>query len=211
KVFSTSHVLGSEYERGLLADKNRSERTQFWIERAVAAALLVAVARPFWSGRFLPFLDLPQHLAISTVIARYADPSPGFATYYTVDWHITPYWGFYGAMRLLMALGLDPLLASRVLFTAYAVALPLSVGYLLSGLNRDWRWAAFTLPLVYNTNLFWGFGSFILSLPIFFCALGLAARTFAATEPTRRQQGTLAGAATLVYVFHAQSYVLLGL
>jgi hypothetical protein len=188
----------------------RTDCAWWWIERLMTVLLLVGAVWPFWSGRFLPFLDLPQHLALSAVIAHYGDPSTGFATYYAVNWHITPYWGFYAAMHLLMSLGLDALAASRLLLTAYAIGLPVSVGYLLAGLDRDWRWAAFTVPLVYNTNLFWGFASFILSLPIYMYALGLTVRVFAAAKPFRRDQWRLAAAATLVYLFHAQSYALLG-
>jgi hypothetical protein len=187
--------------------RNRS----WWIERSIAAALLVAVAWPFWSGRFLPFLDLPQHLALSAAIVRYEDASTGFARYYSIDWHVTPYWGFYAAMYLIMKLGFDVLTASRLLFSAYAVALPLSTGYLLASLHRDWRWAAFSLPLVYNTNLFWGFASFVLSVPLFLVALGLAARMLAARAPGAADRLGAACAAALLYMFHAQTFALFGL
>lgn len=179
-------------------------------EIGMATTLLIAAAWPFWAGRFLPFLDLPQHLALSAVIARYSDAATNFGRFYLVTSHVTPYAGFYAAMHLLTQSGLGVVTAARLLFTLYAIGLPLGAAYLLTALGRDWRWAVFTLPLVYHTNLFWGFAGFLLSLPLFLVALGLACRTLAATRPTWPDSCRLAGAVTLVSLFHAQSYVLLG-
>ena len=185
-------------------------RTRSWIDRSVAGLVVVVVACPFWAGRFLPFLDLPQHLALSSVIARYGDPVTQFSTYYRIDWHITPYWGFYAAMHALIVSGVDAVTSARLLYTSYAIGLPLAVAFLLTTLRRDWRAAVFTLPLVYNTNLFWGFAGFTLSLPLFTYALALVARTVAARDPRRDDRWRLAAAAVLVCLFHAQSYALLG-
>src|SRR5262249_49168126 len=120
-------------------------RCAWWLKCAIAGLMLLVVVAPLWVGRYLPFLDLPQHLALSAAIARYADPSAGFATYYQIDWSVTPYWAFYTLMHLLIAIGVAPLTAARLLLSAYAAGLPLSAAYLLASLGRDWRWAAFTL------------------------------------------------------------------
>lgn len=180
------------------------------LEIAGVAVVLVAAVLPFWAGRFLPFLDLPQHLALSRIIHDYADPTLRYSDYYLVDGRITPYWGYYAAMNVLQTFfSLE--LANRLLFTAYAAGLPLAAGYLLASLGRDWRWAVFTLPLVWNTNLFYGFTSFVCSLPLFLLALGLAARQLSQAAPSSALSGRLAAACALVYLFHAQSYLLLGL
>jgi len=179
-------------------------------ERAIAAVLLAAGAAPFWAGRFLPFLDLPQHLGLAAVVSRYRDPAAAFARTYLVRAGVTPYWGYYGSMWLLgRALPLE--LANRLLFSAYAVGLPLAAAFLLASFRRDPRWAVFTLPVVFSTNLFLGFASFLLSLPLVLLALGLAERHLAAP---RFRPGTalgLAVTAALAFLFHAQSYLVLGL
>jgi hypothetical protein len=181
-----------------------------WVERGCAALLLAAAAAPFWSGRYLPFLDLPQHLGLATIIARYGDPANRFARYYALDLSVTPYWGYYGAMWLLgKAFPLE--LANRLLFTAYAVGTPLASAYLLASFGRDRRWAVFTLPLVFNTNLFFGFGSFLLSIPLFLVALGAVERHLAAERAEAPRAWLLASMAALVFLFHAQTYLLLGL
>ncbi|HET9599499.1 MAG TPA: hypothetical protein VFP65_28245 [Anaeromyxobacteraceae bacterium] len=179
-------------------------------ERAAAAVLLAAAAAPFWAGRFLPFLDLPQHLGLAAVVARLGDPTTAFARYYALDPRLTPYWGYYGAMALLArALPLE--LANRLLFTAYAVGLPLAAAFALASFGRDRRWAVLTVPLVFHTNLFFGFATFLLSLPLFLLALGLAERHLAAERARAGTAAALAGASVLVFLFHAQSYLLLGL
>ncbi len=180
-----------------------------WAERGAAALLLAAAAAPFWSGRYLPMLDLPQHLGLAAVVARYHDPATRFAEYYALDARITPYWGYYGAM---WALGhLVPLeLANRLLFTAYAVGTPLAAAYLLASFGRDRRWAALTVPLVFNTNLFFGFGTFLLSIPLFLLAVGVAERHLAAGRAEPMRALALAALAAAVFLFHAQTYLLLG-
>jgi hypothetical protein len=180
-----------------------------WLERGAAALLLAAAAAPFWTGRYLPFLDLPQHLGLAAVVTRYHDPATHFALYYAIDLRITPYWGYYGSMWLLgHALPLE--LANRVLFTAYAVGMPLASAFLLASFGRDRRWSVLTIPLVFNTNLFFGFATFLLSIPLFLVALGLAERHLAGERGGARRAVPLAAMAALVFLFHAQTYLLLG-
>jgi hypothetical protein len=177
---------------------------------AGAALLLAAAAAPFWAGRFLPFLDLPQHLGLAAVVAQHGDPATAFARTYALDLRPTPYWGYYGAMWLLSrALALET--ANRVLFTAYAVAIPLASAHVLASFGRDRRWAVFALPLAFGTNLFFGFATFLLSIPCFLVALGLAERHLAAARPRPRVAIALAAASCAVYLCHAQTYLLLGL
>jgi hypothetical protein len=180
-----------------------------WPELAVAVLLLAGAAAPFWAGRFLPFLDLPQHLGLAAVVARSGDPSTAFARYYEIDPSVTPYWGYYGAMwALARAVPLE--LANRLLFTAYALGIPLASAYLLASFGRDRSWAALAVPLVFGTNLFFGFATFLLSIPLFLVALGLAERHLADGRVRARHALPLALAAAAVFLFHAQTYLLLG-
>ncbi len=173
-------------------------------ERVAAALLLCAVAAPFFAGRFLPLLDLPQHLALARVIASPGDPS--LVRYYAVAPRVTPYWGYYAAMAVLQrALPLE--LANRVLLAACAAAVPLAKASFLRAAGRDPRWALLAVPLAFHTNLFFGFTTFALSVPALVWALGLSLRRL------RGEPGgaALALAAAAVFLCHAQSYLLLGL
>jgi hypothetical protein len=183
------------------------------MERVAATVLLVAAAAPFWSGRFLPFLDMPQHLGLAAVVTHYRDPATAFARTYAVDPVVTPYWGYYGAMWILGSggRGLPLELANRLLFTGYAIGIPLAAAYLLASFGRDRRWAVLTIPLVFNTNLFLGFATFLLSMPLFLMALGLSERHLAEERTRARHVLLLALLSTLVFLCHVQTYLLLGL
>ena len=183
------------------------------VERGAALLLLAAAAAPFWAGRFLPFLDLPQHLGLAAVLTHYHDPATAFARTYTLDPHITPYWGYYGAMWILGlgGRGLPIELANRFLFTGYAIGIPLASAYLLASFGRDRRWAVLTIPLVFNTNLFFGFATFLLSIPLFLLALGSSERLLADERIRTRHALPLALLSILVFLCHVQTYLLLGL
>jgi hypothetical protein len=184
---------------------NRGEHR---LELGVAAVLLAGCALPFWSGRYLPLLDLPQHLGLAAVIARHGDPATLFARTYSVDPQVTPYWAYYGAMWLLTrVLALET--ANRLVFTAYAVGIPLAAAFLLASFGRDRRWAVLVIPLVFGTNLFFGFATFLVSVPLFLLALGLSERYLSA--PCWRGAAVLAALAVLVFLAHAQTFLLLGL
>src|SRR5687767_7484872 len=95
--------------------------------RALVAAALLAgavTAVPFWVGRFMPLLDLPQHLAVVAVLRHHGDPAWGFARFFDVEWgELTPYWTYYLALWALSWIA--PLeVASRLYLTAYALAVP---------------------------------------------------------------------------------------
>jgi hypothetical protein len=179
-------------------------------ERAAAAVLLGAAAAPFWAGRFLPLLDLPQHLGLAAVLARAGDRSSPLAAYYAIDPWPTPYWGYYGSMWALTRI--FPLeLANRLVLTAYAVGFPLACAYLLASFGRDRRWAVFSVPLVFSTNLFFGFATFLVAVPLVLLGLGLTERHLAGERARARHAVPLALVAVLVYLGHAQAYLVLGL
>jgi len=179
-------------------------------ERTLAALLLLAGAAPLFAGRFLPFLDMPQHLGLANALARYGDPSTGFARYYELDRAVDPYWGYYALVWVLShAVPLE--LASKLVLAAWAISLPLSVGFALRCLGRDWRWAVFALPLVWHENLFFGFTTFLVSMPLFFVAVGLFARELSAERSRRGRAALLGVVAAAVFLSHVQTYLLLGL
>ena len=53
------------------------------------------VVCPFWIGEYLPFLDMPQHLATIGVMHHYDDTAFDHAAYFTVDLSSTQYLLYY--------------------------------------------------------------------------------------------------------------------
>ncbi len=178
-------------------------------DRLAGALLLAAAMAPFWAGRFLPLLDLPQHLGLAVAVARAGDPASPFAPYLELDPWPVPYWGFYGAMWLLQR-AFSPEVAGKILLSAYAAGLPLAAAFLLRALGRDPRWAVFAVPLAFSTNLFYGFLPFLLGTPLLLLALGLLDRHLAAGRPGAANAALLSAATVAVYLSHPQPFLLLG-
>ncbi|HYQ80785.1 MAG TPA: hypothetical protein VEP68_04750 [Anaeromyxobacteraceae bacterium] len=178
-------------------------------ERLAGGLLLAAAVAPFWSARFLPLLDLPQHLGLAVAVARAGDPASPFAPYLAIDPWPVPYWAFDGLMWLLQQL-FSPEVSAKLVLSGYAAGLPLAAAFLLRSLGRDPRWAVLAVPLVFSTNLFYGFLPFLVGTPLLLLALGLLDRHLAAERPGPGGAVLLAAAAVAVYLSHPQPFLLLG-
>ena len=146
-------------------------------------AAIVVLGLPTLVFSYLPMTDLPQHLAIASILEHHGDPSFGFATHYSVDVFHTPYLLPYA---LMLAFGkLMPLTAAmHVVVFLSVIAYPVGVLLLLRAAGKPSWLALLALPLVYNRALFWGFINFNLSI-------GLAIAAFAfAIDPRRSRLRT---------------------
>ena len=123
--------------------------------------LLVALATvaPFWVGRYLPLLDLPNHLSAITVWHRYHDPDWDFSKYYTLNLQPLPYWAhYYFCHQVGRLVGVE--VANKIYLTGYALAFPAGVAALARRFGRSPWLALFAFPVVWNMNLAEGFVAF---------------------------------------------------
>ncbi len=134
--------------------------------------VLTACVWPLWASGLLPFMDLPQHLATVRVLHSYNDPTFGVSHYFGIELGRTQYLAWYFLVDWLTYL--MPLeTAARVVFSLYAVGLPLSLAALLRAHGRDPRVALLAAPFVYNPFLFMGFANYVTALPLVFWGLAL--------------------------------------
>ena len=122
--------------------------------RIVVALLASAMmAAPLWVGRFLPLLDLPQHLAITTVLLHHDDPAWQLAAYFEPQRsELTPYWAHSLALEGLgRVMPVDD--AARVFLSLYVFALPWAAMALARALGRPPALGLFAIPLALNANL----------------------------------------------------------
>ena len=179
-------------------------------DRAAAMTALlggVVMALPLWVGRYLPLLDLPQHLAIATVFLRHADPTWMLSAYYEPQpGELTPYWGHYVA---LVGLGrfMPVDAAARVFLTLYVVALPWAAMALARALGRPARVGLLAIPLALNGNLYYGFIAYCASTVLLLWAIALLARQLEA--PSARRAAVLAPLAAAIFFTHVQSFAFL--
>src|SRR5688572_4460763 len=162
-------------------------------------AAIVVLCLPTLVFSYLPMTDLPQHLAVASILEHHDDARFGFAEHYVVDWWRTPYVLPYA---LCLAFGkLMPLeLAMHVVVFLSVIAYPLAVLALLRVAGKPAWFALLAVPLVYNRAFFWGFINFNLSL-------GLALAAFALYASAKKSvvrdvvQALLVLAATLCHVY----------
>ncbi len=129
-----------------------------------------ALAAPFFAGRYLPFLDLPQHVGAVAVLAN-ADEAFRFAHYYSVDLATSPY-----LLPYLVAAGLawfvGPVVAVHLLFAVAACTLPWAAAWAAWRFERDPWIGLLAAPFAFGAFAFMGFLNFVLSFPVFLLWLG---------------------------------------
>src|SRR4051812_16500757 len=110
------------------------------------------MAAPLWVGRYLPLVDLPQHLAITTVLLHHDDPAWVLARYFEPQrGELTPYWAHYLALEgLSHAMPVDT--AARVFLSLYVFALPWAAMALARALGAPPPVGLLALPLALNGN-----------------------------------------------------------
>lgn len=179
-------------------DTNTTPRGAAWA--AVLSGLTLAA--PMWVGRFVPLLDLPQHLAVVAVLRNHGDPAWGFGRFFDVQWaELTPYWTYYLATWLLsLALPLE--LASRVYLTGYALAFPWAGIALCRAFGRSPWLGLLAAPLALNTNLYFGFISYSTGVLLVLFLLAAFERHLAYGTTRRAMAVTLGGA--LLFFTHVQ-------
>ena len=167
-----------------------------------------AVVIPVWVPEYLPLVDWPQHLAVVSVLAEHGNPAYGFDRYIDVGPFMTTYMTFYGGAALLAPLfGIDG--AARLLLCFFFVGAPLSLAYLLRSMGRAPHPALAAFPVTYCWSFYFGFASYLVSLPLLFFALGLVFRQ--AKERTWVGGIGLALMCIVVFFTHAFTYLVLGL
>ena len=154
--------------------------------------------------RYLPMTDLPQHLAVASILEHGADPSYELSRYFEVDLSRTLYLLPYGlCLGLGKVLGLR--LAMQVVVVLGATTYLGGIALLLRARHQPGWLAVLALPFVFNRAFFWGFLNFNLGVGLALMAIGLLAR-----EPRSTRADLLAAACALFSVFtHVYGVVLL--
>ncbi len=162
---------------------------------ALFAAAVVAVMVPLLSVRYLPFTDLPEHVAVMATMARWFGGTEA-ATYDITFWR-SQYLLYHASGALLTKVIGDAVLANRLLLCGLAVALPLSVRATLRALDRDERLAILAAMPFLSRPLLVGFLPYVASLPLYFFGLALMLR-----PRTRRSAAGLAVLAIALFYTH---------
>lgn len=164
---------------------------------------------PLWCAHYLPFTDLPEHVAAMATLANLARGHAPDASIYVVAWSRCQYLLAHGAGGLLTLLVGDAVLANRLLLSAVALGFPISVRHALRALDRDEDLAILaTLPFL-SRPLFLGFLPYVASMPLYFFGVALVVRHARAPSPWRAA-GLALFALALLFVHASTTTVFLG-
>jgi hypothetical protein len=174
-----------------------------WAFTLALAVAVVASITPLVVVRYLPFTDLPEHVAAMATIARGGDG--GDAATYEIALRESPYLVYHLAGALLTRLGLDAVEANRVLLVATALAYPASLALALRALDRDPRLAIFACMPFLGRALFVGLLPYVASVPLVLVGIAIVARR----ARQRRRWHTLALALVAALLFYSHFSALL--
>ncbi|WP_438022856.1 hypothetical protein [Sorangium sp. So ce233] len=164
------------------------------------SALTLLAALPFWLTDLLPMMDYPPFLTFVRAFQDHTDPSSPFHGTYTTGWPIAPLVLPIVLARMIAAVSSIEI-AGKVLWTAYAVALPAASMLLLRVLRRD-RWCVLLVfPLVHSYWVSGGFFAFATAPPL--VVVGLAAAVRWLDRPSPRRGAALAAIAVALLLWHA--------
>jgi len=169
----------------------------------VFGALLLLAAAPFWLTRILPMQDYPHFLVFARAYGDCVDPRSPFAGTYTRGFALSP---LLLPILLTRAFGAVAGLENggRMVWTLYAVGLPLASLYLLRVLGRD-RWAVLLVfPILLSYWVVGGFFAFATSAPLLVLGLALSVRWL--TAPSWRYGAALAVVLSALHLWHALAF-----
>jgi len=179
----------------------RTER--LWRVALFGAA--VASAVPLWCAHFLPFADLPQHVAAIGMLRHWWDPAFHLQSRYALNGGDSQYFVYYvaGALLSLVTGGAEN--ANRVLLTATAIAFPYALRSLLSALGRDQRLALFGAPAFWSAPLMMGFAPYVAAVPV--AVWGIASFVRHARSPSSGRAVGLAAVGCVLFGLHLSAYL----
>lgn len=124
--------------------------------------------------RIFPFLDVPNHLAASTIYRYYGEPTNSFSENFAVSMYVRP--NIFHFLLCAQDVFPDVETANRFFYCLYVLLLPLSVLLLIRKLGGN-PWAALmSFLFIYNFNVSYGFTGFTIAIPsallLFYFMLG---------------------------------------
>jgi hypothetical protein len=170
----------------------------------------VAVILPLWVTRYLPAVDIPQHLFLIHVLSSLSDPASPYHAVYVAKPGFT-YLLFYGTvLGLGKIIGIE--LAMKVYLSAVLAGFPLSLWALTRALGRSPWLSLLSIPLAFTDNFYWGLVSFNSSVPLCILAIAAFVRVLEQPEPLDKKPLIILGTSLLgVQLVHAAAMVLPGL
>ncbi len=163
-------------------------------------------ALPLVAGRFLPLIDIPQHLAMAKAVVGLLQGDTNISKYYFLDLWPQPYWLYYilvGAVSKFAPLEI----ANKLVLYGYSIGIPFGVRSLLLVFNRNPRWWILAVPLAWTSSFFYGFMAYLVGVPLVLFGITALQNAFGGPQASRQSKWILGTIACLIYLAHAQAYL----
>ncbi|WP_437649548.1 hypothetical protein [Sorangium sp. So ce362] len=132
---------------------------------ATFALLAVAAIVPIWRVRFLPLLDLPNHLAAVHIWHYFDAPWTRYQDFYELSLRPAPY-GAYHVLMHLIAFAVDLEAANRIVLSAYVLSIPAAaLGWAHRTRRSPWL-SLLTFPLAFSLSWACGFLPFLVGISL---------------------------------------------
>jgi len=119
----------------------------------------------YWiiSLRILPFIDLPFHLAESTILKDLYNPAYCFSDYYSIPTLIKS--NIFHMVFCSLNIFPSVEFANKVYYIFYIIIFPLSSLILISYIKGNKWFSLLSFLFIYNHSVHWGFTGFTMSVP----------------------------------------------
>lgn len=114
--------------------------------------------------RILPFIDLPFHLAASTIYKHLSDGGYCFSDYYTIPTMLKS--NIFHMVFTSMNIFPSVELGNKVFYIIYIIIFPLSSLIFIKYTGGNKWFSLLSFLFIYNHNVHWGFTGFTMSVPI---------------------------------------------
>jgi hypothetical protein len=148
------------------------------------ALLSLAAIVPIWRVRFLPLLDLPNHLAAVHIWHNFDAPWSRAKEFYELSLKPAPYCAYHVLTHVLaFVTGLEN--ANRLVLSGYVVAIPAAALWWTRRTRRSPWFSVLTFPLAFSLSWACGFLPFLVGFALLL--LGVAALDAFVERPTFRR------------------------
>jgi hypothetical protein len=183
---------------GAVDDDDRRTVRLYWAGVALTVAGLFA-------SKLLPCVDYPQHLALSDVARRLADPAA--SEHVTYELNLLTYNGLFHVTVARLSAFLPIELAGRTVVAGSLLATAAGVLALLRTLRRPVVHAALFTPILFSFSVGWGFVNYVMATAIAVWVLVFVAR--AALRPSAGAVLAVAGLGLLCAFAHVLAMLVL--
>jgi hypothetical protein len=132
----------------------------------------------YWivSLRILPFIDLPFHLAESTILRNLYDSSYCFSEYYSIPTLIKS--NIFHMVFCSLKIFPSVEFANKIFYIIYIIIFPLSSLLLINYIRGNKWFSLLSFLFIYNHSVHWGFTGFTMSVPFIIIFILFAIKYF---------------------------------